>query len=202
MARRSHDLHPLAAVQPTHVLAATPPPSLKEKEAIEYRPPREDINAPDLYIGVMAFVTYVVVVAADLAPKQEFHPQILGMTASTAFFAILFEILLIRLGLYLFTITPSAPLLDLLCFAGYKFVTIVTFRTLMIFSPPAVYWIMIGYLSLAIAFFTLRNMRSVIFPEAMHMSSTMHIPHRRRRINFLAAIVGVQVLTMWFLAKT
>jgi hypothetical protein len=36
-----------------------------------YLPPREDVNAPDLYIPVMGFVTYVILYGAIMGLNRE-----------------------------------------------------------------------------------------------------------------------------------
>ncbi|KNE71916.1 hypothetical protein AMAG_16340 [Allomyces macrogynus ATCC 38327] len=170
----------------------------------EYRPPREDVLAPDLYIPVMAFVTYVLLVGLDLGQRHAFHPQVLGLTASTAFFLVLCEVLLVKLGCYLFSVQAAVPVLDLVSYAGYKFVGIIT-TLLAAFLAPVLgtwpYWIALAYTSLALGFFSLRSMRYIVIPEAGSSTSTIHIPQRRRRINFLAGVVFLQMLTSWILVR-
>ncbi len=88
-----------------------------------YSTPREDINAPDLYIPVMAFVTYVLLVGISLGRKDQFHPALLGSTSSTALAIVLAEVVFMRLGCYLLNIpTVDAGLADVMAYSGYKFV--------------------------------------------------------------------------------
>jgi len=88
--------------------------------------PSQDVNAPDLYIPAMAFITYILVVALFMGSTFRFTPEVLGLTASTGLFALGFELLLIRLGLFIFGF-PAIPLLDLLAYTGYKYVGCVHF---------------------------------------------------------------------------
>ena len=59
----------------------------------EHRPPREDINAPDMYIPAMAFVTYVLLVAIQRGADRQFHPEVLGLTSTTALTVAALEVL-------------------------------------------------------------------------------------------------------------
>ena len=61
-----------------------------------YKPPREDINAPDLYIPVMAFVTYILLSAFLSGIQGHFSPEDFSVTASYAFAVVLFEIIAIK----------------------------------------------------------------------------------------------------------
>ena len=45
-----------------------------------YSPPRDCVNSPDLYIPVMAFVTYVLVIGYHMGQEKNFTPEVLGKT--------------------------------------------------------------------------------------------------------------------------
>ena len=101
-----------------------------------YKPPREDINAPDLYIPgkihfqrelilVMAFVTYILMSAFLSGLQGHFNPEEFSVTASYAFAVVLFEMVAIKLGCYLLSIGGQGQVLDLVAYGGYKFVGIV-----------------------------------------------------------------------------
>lgn len=47
-----------------------------------YRAPRDDINAPDLYIPTMAFLTWVMLSAIVLGAQLKFTPEAFGACAS------------------------------------------------------------------------------------------------------------------------
>lgn len=67
-------------------------------------PPSHDVNAPDLYIPLMAFVTYVILfanyyllskvlfVAFFMGTQFSFTPDVLGMTASSGFLVLGIEV--------------------------------------------------------------------------------------------------------------
>ena len=60
--------------------------------------PRFELNAADLYIPSMAFVTYILVVGYMLGLQDRFSPEVLAATASSALTALVLEILLIYLA--------------------------------------------------------------------------------------------------------
>jgi hypothetical protein len=90
-----------------------------------FLPPREDINSPDMYIPVMAFVTYILLSTLLAGLRGAFHPELLGLTATTAFVVVIFEIGALKLGTYILSIANESQLLDLVAYSGYKFVGII-----------------------------------------------------------------------------
>ena len=118
-----------------------------------YKPPREDINAPDLYIPSMAYVTYILLTGISLGKNQKFTPDVLGLTASSAFFIVLFQILAIKLGSYLMNISSDVSWTDLLAYCGYKFIPINLILILKFFFGSTVVYGIFFYLMLASGFF-------------------------------------------------
>ena len=90
-----------------------------------FLPPREDLNSPDMYIPVMAFVTYVLLSALLAGLRGSFHPEVMGSTFMYALFVVISEILILKLGTYLLSITNESQLLDLIAYSGYKFVGVI-----------------------------------------------------------------------------
>jgi len=90
----------------------------------EFLPPREDVNAPDLYIPVMAFVTYVLLVAFVHGTQARFRPDLMASTGTLGVVVLGLEVLAIKLCLYLVNARPVAWL-DIVAFRGYKFVGVV-----------------------------------------------------------------------------
>lgn len=90
-----------------------------------YLPPREDVNSPDMYIPVMAVVTYILLSTLIAGLRGQFQPELLGYTASTALVVVLVEIMGLKLGCYLLSISNDSQLYDLIAYSGYKFVGII-----------------------------------------------------------------------------
>ncbi|KAJ8105327.1 hypothetical protein ONZ43_g7471 [Nemania bipapillata] len=90
-----------------------------------YLPPRDDVNSPDMYIPVMALVTYILLSTLLAGLRGQFQPELLGYTASKAAVVVVVEILLLKLGCYFLSISNESQLLDLVAYSGYKFVGII-----------------------------------------------------------------------------
>ncbi|KAK9379899.1 YIF1-domain-containing protein [Kockiozyma suomiensis] len=171
-----------------------------------FMPPREDINAPDMYIPVMAFTTYILLSSILAGIKGVFHPEILGYISSVAFAIVIFEILGLRLGCYLLGISNDSQLLDLVAYSGYKFIgVILTMIAGALVSGYFVKYSVFLYTFAANAFFLLRSLRYVVLPESPVNPSSMNTTsrQRQRRIQFLFAYSFVcQFVLMWMLAKS
>ncbi|KAF9244269.1 YIF1-domain-containing protein [Melanogaster broomeanus] len=87
----------------------------------EWQPPRDDINCPDLYIPLMALVTYILVAALQTGLQERFHPQILGSSASRALVVVLLDFFFVKGGCYLLNVPGSGQVIDLIAYGGYKF---------------------------------------------------------------------------------
>ncbi len=85
------------------------------------RSPTDDI----LIHKVMAFVTYILLSTLLAGFHGAFHPELLGLTATTAFAIVIIEIIALKLGCYLLSISNESQLLDLVAYSGYKFVGII-----------------------------------------------------------------------------
>ncbi|XP_064295789.1 uncharacterized protein LOC135310760 [Phalacrocorax carbo] len=84
--------------------------------------PRFDVNAPDLYIPTMAFITYILVACLVLGTQNRFSPDSLGLQASSALAWLIVEVLAILLSLYLLAVNTDLTTIDLIAFGGYKYV--------------------------------------------------------------------------------
>ncbi|MCJ1249621.1 hypothetical protein MMC30_006847 [Trapelia coarctata] len=176
-----------------------------------FLPPREDLNSPDMYIPVMAFVTYVLLSALIAGLRGSFHPEVMGSTFMYALFVVISEILILKLGTYLLSITNESQLLDLIAYSGYKFVgVIVTLVVTEIVNLGQgtggwVSWTVFVYTFLANAFFLLRSLKYVLLPDSSAptgsgMTVARSQRNRRTQFLFLYAYV-VQFIFMWILSK-
>ncbi|KAI8622752.1 hypothetical protein BC830DRAFT_1234900, partial [Chytriomyces sp. MP71] len=149
-----------------------------------FKPPREDLNAPDLYIPIMAFVTYVLTVGITLNSRKKFEPEVLGMTSSTALVIIAFEVLVFKLACYLLNVVTEVPFLDLISYCGYKFVPVLFCLILNLVLPmTAVVYGALAYLIISYSFFTLRSVKYLVLPESS--TSTLVAHQRQQRIYLL-----------------
>ncbi|KAJ1838942.1 Transport protein yif1 [Coemansia sp. RSA 2706] len=164
-----------------------------------FKPPREDTNAPDLYIPVMALVSYVITIGLIIGRLGVFHPEDLGFTASSALGIIVFEVLLVKTFCYLLSVGAELQFLDVVAYSGYKFVATIGVVLLKPWAPWWLTWSAFAYCGFALAFFMIRSMRHALIPEA---SAVMGVNvHRKRRIHFLFVIAMMQFLYIWILIQ-
>lgn len=127
-----------------------------------YLPPSQDVNAPDLYIPTMAFVTYILLIALILGTSTTgFKPDVLGMTASSGLVTLALEVFLIKLGFYLLSY-PPVLILDLVALCGYKFVGIIPIITAgWLFGWPG-FFVSFFLLAVFMAIFMVKTLRLVV----------------------------------------
>lgn len=178
-----------------------------------FLPPRDDLNSPDMYIPVMALVTYILLSAMLAGFRGNFHPELLGSITTTAIAVIVFEILCLKLATYILSINNESQLLDLVAYSGYKFVgIIITLVTSEVLTPGRgtggwVGWVVFIYTFLANAFFLLRSLKYVLLPDSATDARTgsMHTvarSQRNRRTQFLFIYSYViQFIFMWVLSR-
>lgn len=174
-----------------------------------FLPPRDDLNSPDMYIPTMAFVTYILLFTLIAGLRGEFQPELFGLIAGWASLAVVVEILGLKLGCYLLSISNESQLLDLIAYSGYKFVGVIT--TLVVSeilnggtgTGGWVGWTVFSYTFLANALFLLRSLKYVLLPESSSDErGTLHRSQKSRRTQFLFIYsYPVQLVFMWFLTR-
>jgi hypothetical protein len=115
--------------------------------------PRYDLNAPDLYIPVMGYITYIVIAGFILGLQERFSPEQLGIQASSALAYNIFELIIYTITLYVTNIQTSLRTLDLVAFSGYKYASIVAILCSSILFSTTGYWIALIYCGSTLAFF-------------------------------------------------
>jgi hypothetical protein len=92
-----------------------------------YLPAVEDINAPDLYIPLMGFITYVLLFGLFAGIHgRHFSPEVLINTGSSCLLLLLLEIFVLRIGCYILAMPRPVFAMDLLCWNSYKYVGVST----------------------------------------------------------------------------
>lgn len=166
-----------------------------------YATARDDINAPDMYIPVMAFTTYVLLTSVFAGLHGTFHPKILGYITSKAIAFMAVELLILKLGTYL--LSSGSKLLEFVAYSGYKFIGItLTMLVSTLFTSSTFKWAVFFYTALSNSFFLLRSLRYILLPDSTTSSSasTFNPGQRQRRIQFLFFYSFIcQIVLMWFL---
>jgi hypothetical protein len=155
--------------QQARVAAAAGPDGQIQQQhyASVFLPPRDDLNSPDMYIPTMALVTYILLCTVLAGFRGSFHPELLGSITTTALAVVIFEILCLKIAMYILSINNDSQLLDLVAYSGYKFVGIImTLVTAGIITPHKgtgswVGWTVFVYTFLANAFFLVNPLLSV-----------------------------------------
>uniref|UniRef100_A0A3Q3JNE1 Protein YIF1 n=1 Tax=Monopterus albus TaxID=43700 RepID=A0A3Q3JNE1_MONAL len=153
--------------------------------------PRQDVNAPDLYIPTMAFITYILLAGMALGIQKRFSPEVLGLCASTALVWIIIEVLVMLLSLYLLTVHSDLSTFDLIAYSGYKYVGMIfTVLCGLLFGSDG-YFVALVWSSCALMFFIVRSLKMKILPsissDTMGTGSSAK-PHLRLYITVATAV--------------
>ncbi|XP_078671152.1 protein YIF1B-like isoform X1 [Branchiostoma floridae x Branchiostoma belcheri] len=161
--------------------------------------PRYEINAPDLYIPVMAFVTYILVAGYCLGTQNSFTPELLGMQASSALVWLILEIVVITMAMYILSVATDIKTFDLLAFCGYKYVGMIGILLGGMLFGSMGYYLALAWCSASMFFFLLRTLRLVILPDASHdMGSS---GGNKGRTYLVLAIAVLQPVFMCWLTR-
>ncbi|XP_076031711.1 yip1d-interacting factor 1 isoform X2 [Oratosquilla oratoria] len=168
--------------------------------------PRYELNAPDLYIPVMAFITYVLVAGLCLGLQEScincpvkylrFSPDVLGIQASSAIVWLVLEIFLILATLYVMSIHSSMRTLDLVAFSSYKYVGMISALLSGLVLDSFGYYCVLLYCSLTIVVFMFRTLR---FQFQGEREADSYSAGNKRRLYLLLFMSGLQPVMMWWL---
>ncbi|KAJ7705271.1 YIF1-domain-containing protein [Mycena rosella] len=190
----------------------------------EWLPPREDVNSPDLYIPLMALVTYILLCAFHSGLQERFHPQVLGESASRALMVVMLDFVFVQLGCYFLNVQGPSQSIDVIAYGGYKFVGVIptllasflklggtlTFLTFLYFFAAIGFFLVCPPplpLTRILKYPQLRSLRSLVLPDAATRAAsdpyatTPSASRRRRRIAFLLVEAASQAIWMWFLTR-
>ncbi|XP_069764830.1 protein YIF1B [Narcine bancroftii] len=161
--------------------------------------PRVEVNAPDLYIPAMAFITYLLVAGFALGTQSRFSPEVLGMLASTALIWMVIEVLVTLFSLYLVTVNTDLTTIDLVAFAGYKYIgMIIEVLAGLIFGRMG-YYVALGWCCISVVVFMIRTLRLKILSEAVAEGVLVRGTKNQLRMYLTVAIAAVQPLFMYCL---
>lgn len=157
---------------------------------LKYKPPRTDINAPDLYLPLMAFATYIILCGFIQGQAGKFKPDLISGLVTKATIGWGVETVLLKVSLFTLG-SAEAPTLDVVAYGGYAFIGIsVTVVTR--FLSTYAYYIAWVYTSLCMAIFLVRTMKRLLFTETRRYDrdSTM--------ANYLLLLMGVAQFPVFY----
>ncbi|KAK9497862.1 hypothetical protein O3M35_003773 [Rhynocoris fuscipes] len=170
--------------------------------------PREDINSPDLYIPLMAYLTYVLLAGLVIGMKSEFRPEVLGILASQALACILVEVIVELITIFITNLQTHFCTYDLLAFSGYKFIGLTIILALRWLFDKTGYYIALIYCGLALSFFLIRTLKwrmineSVAYEQQVNGDQSLRVVHQgKRRLYLLITIAFSQPLLLWWLSN-
>ncbi|KAG7391204.1 Protein yif1b [Phytophthora pseudosyringae] len=136
-----------------------------ESKPMQYAPPTRDSNAPDLYIPLMGFLTYILIVGYSKGTSNQFSPDVITKDASYCLVMQLIEIGVLAACLYV--LNSSISFLDLVSFSGYKYIPLVINTVVFQLLGSIAYYVSLLYTGVAVSYFTLNCMKgSVAEPTA------------------------------------
>ncbi|KAJ8714289.1 hypothetical protein PYW08_007909 [Mythimna loreyi] len=183
--------------------------------------PRYDINAPDLYIPSMGYVTYVLLAGFMLGLQHRFSPEQIGMQASSALAYIIFEMIMYLVTLYVTNTSTHLKTLDLLAFSGYKYTIMIGSLLAGLMLGKTGYYCSLVYTSFALSYFLVKTLRLQLLsgshaaepqPASAYGYTGGYAPNpyadawskpgtggTKRRVYFLLFVALTQPLLSWWL---
>ncbi|CAI4224796.1 unnamed protein product [Auanema sp. JU1783] len=161
-------------------------------------PAKEDVNAPDLYIPIMAFITYVLVSGFVLGTQGRFSPEMLGILTSNAFIWVILENIVVFVSKYILNISQSLTLWHSLSFSTYKFVGMIACLIVFMTGGKTLYYCTLGYTAFALVFFLLQTVKNFIF-DSNHFGGD---DGRKRKLILILFIAISQPFIMWWLTSS
>ncbi|XP_064295783.1 protein YIF1B [Phalacrocorax carbo] len=161
--------------------------------------PRFDVNAPDLYIPTMAFITYILVAGLALGTQNRFSPDSLGLQASSALAWLIVEVLAILLSLYLLAVNTDLTTIDLIAFGGYKYVGMNLGLIAGLVFGRSGYYVVLSWCCLSIFVFMIKTLRLKLLSEAAAEGVLVRGSKNRLRMYLTVAIAAAQPLLMYWL---
>ncbi|CAL2046143.1 unnamed protein product [Caenorhabditis brenneri] len=161
-------------------------------------PAREDVNAPDLYIPLMSFLTYILVSGFVLGTQGRFSPEILGILTSNALIWVILENIVIFISKYILNISQALSVWHSLAYSTYKFAHMIVCLLLFMVGDKTFYYCALAYSSLVLVLFLLRSVSHFMFDTSGSYGSE---EGRKRKLILVAFVVITQPLIMWWLTS-
>lgn len=169
--------------------------------ATDYALPVDDVNAPDLYIPLMSFITYTLLMGYMIGAMGSFTPEVLIVTATSAFVVLVLENLFLTLGMYLLSVPFQPSVLDMIAYTCYKFVPVnLTLAVWVLFSHSTLYYITVAIAGTSSGMFFARTMRRVFLQDTSKQAQQTSL-EKAKQTYFLIAAGLLQVPICLFLGR-
>lgn len=174
-------------------------PFRRRKQATTTDEFTRDLNAPDLYIPSMFFITYVLLVSALRGTKDDFTPEVLTSIASTGLILLSIEAAIIKLGFYLLSTPNTFSILDIAAFSGYKYVGIVLSLLISALIGFKVYLPVCILLSLMMCLFMIKTLRRASVNQYDGGGMRLQIDSSNSKRNSFIILISLFQIPMFFL---
>lgn len=158
--------------------------------------PRFDVNAPDLYIPLMSFITYVLLFGLCKGlGSSSFTPDILTQAIWRSFIVQACEVCAIKVGLTLLQV--PLPWIDIFAYTGYKYVGLcVSSLIRVVLGTGYVSFFASVYSSCTLAYFIMKTFAAVVEKDAVSAQA----PVRRHLMLFFfaASQLVVSLILGWY----
>ncbi|XP_078181210.1 uncharacterized protein LOC144574973 isoform X2 [Carex rostrata] len=158
---------------------------------LSFKPPIYDINAPDLYIPFMAFVTFIILAGFSLGFMGKFTPEALSMQFTRAAVGWVLQIAVLKSILSSLG-SSEVPFLDVASYSGYAFAGLSVTVIMRLIWGSSYYFIM-PWMSLCMGIFLVKTTRRIIFTEARNYER-----HSSRQ-HYLLLFVAIAQFPFFFL---
>jgi len=157
----------------------------------------KNIATPDLYIPLMAIITYVLLLCLIQGSENEFHPKKIGSYTTNALVGILLELGLVKFLLFLTNIKTLSTL-DLLSYHNYKFVGICFSLLTRMVSLGVLAYVIRIYFSIAAAVFMYKTLRSHFQTASVTVNTNIGLGNLKKD-TMLIVLSALQVFTFWII---
>ncbi|GFP99880.1 protein yif1b, partial [Phtheirospermum japonicum] len=162
-----------------------------------FKAPIHDINAPDLYIPIMAFGTYLLLAGFFLGINGKFSPESLGVQFSTGLLCWLLQILLLEATLhFLGVLSGDIPLLDIVAYAGYTFVASAVIVAIRLSSIDCLFFVATLWESFCMGVLLVKTMKRILISEVQSFDK-----NSTKRNYVLLFMATAQVLMLFWLGS-
>ncbi|KAM0677249.1 Protein transport protein yif1 [Binucleata daphniae] len=144
---------------------------------------KSKINRPDMYIPLMAFLTYILLSGV----QNMYTPEKMSLIFTRCLFYEICFVSLVKLVAYFMDILEIGYI-DFFCYSGYKFVVILL-KNMVRFKYVKIVWQI--YLYCAFFFFLSRSLKSAVVGDS---------GYEKRKVYFLFITVFLEVFLVFLLA--
>ena len=134
------------------------------KSSHKWAIPKDDLNAPDLYLPLMSFITYVLLVGYCKGASNKFTPEVLIQAVWRCLLLQLCECVVIKFGIS--SMSTFIPFMDIFAYTGYKYIGLCIGLIALVFGNT-LYFIVTLILSLSLGYFIMKTLASAIPTSAV-----------------------------------